>query len=302
MAADRLRTLLYRIEDWVATAALFATALLPALESFLRKVFHTGVLASADYVQHLVIWITFVGGMITSREGRHLALTAGVDRIAEPWRSAVRTFTAAVAAAVCASFTISAWRFVTMAFEPGARVGFMPLRGAMMIMPVGFAVMAVRFVTHAPRGWAHRVAAAAGVALGVAFALWEGWTLPHPLVWLSVGLLVAAGLLSAPVFVVLGGVAAALFAGAGGSPAVIANESYTMLSGAVIPTIPLFALTGFILSESRAGERLVRFFQAACGWLPGGLAVMAVAGNLNGGMLAVRRPHYQPGRDDNPSR
>jgi tripartite ATP-independent transporter DctM subunit len=56
----------------------------------------------------------------------------------------------------------------------------------------------------------------------------------------------------------------------------IPNEAYTMLTGPFIPTIPLFTLAGFILSESRAGERLVRFFQACFGWLPGGLVIMTI--------------------------
>jgi tripartite ATP-independent transporter DctM subunit len=40
--------------------------------------------------------------------------------------------------------------------------------------------------------------------------------------------------------------------------------------------IPLFTLAGFILSESRAGERLVRTFQSLFGWLPGGLIIATV--------------------------
>ncbi|MCK7518261.1 MAG: TRAP transporter large permease subunit [Ignavibacteriales bacterium] len=49
-----------------------------------------------------------------------------------------------------------------------------------------------------------------------------------------------------------------------------------VLTGHAIPAIPLFAVAGFILSESKAGERMVRFFKAVFGWFPGGLAIMAV--------------------------
>jgi tripartite ATP-independent transporter DctM subunit len=57
---------------------------------------------------------------------------------------------------------------------------------------------------------------------------------------------------------------------------VIPNEAYTMLTGPAIPAIPLFTLVGFILSESKAGERLVRLFRVFFGWMPGGLAIMAI--------------------------
>jgi C4-dicarboxylate transporter, DctM subunit len=57
---------------------------------------------------------------------------------------------------------------------------------------------------------------------------------------------------------------------------VLPNEAYELLTGSSVPAIPLFTLTGFILSESRAGERLVRLFQSFLGGLSGGMAVMAV--------------------------
>lgn len=49
-----------------------------------------------------------------------------------------------------------------------------------------------------------------------------------------------------------------------------------MLISHSIPAIPLFAVTGFILSESKAGERLVRFFRAFFSWFPGSLGVMTI--------------------------
>ena len=54
------------------------------------------------------------------------------------------------------------------------------------------------------------------------------------------------------------------------------NEAYTMLTGDIIPAIPLFTMVGSILSDSKAGDRLVRFFKTFFGWFPGGLAVMSI--------------------------
>ena len=66
------------------------------------------------------------------------------------------------------------------------------------------------------------------------------------------------------------------FSATGGSFEVIPNEAYSMLISPTMPAIPLFTLAGFILSESKAGERLVKLFRAFTGWLPGGLAIAAV--------------------------
>jgi tripartite ATP-independent transporter DctM subunit len=66
-----------------------------------------------------------------------------------------------------------------------------------------------------------------------------------------------------------------LFWGAGVTVAAIPAETYRIVASPIFPTIPLFTLAGFILSEGRASERLVRVFKALFGWIPGGLAVAA---------------------------
>lgn len=44
----------------------------------------------------------------------------------------------------------------------------------------------------------------------------------------------------------------------------------------VLSTIPLFIFTGFLMSEARTADRLVRCARAAVGWVPGGLAIVTV--------------------------
>jgi tripartite ATP-independent transporter DctM subunit len=43
-----------------------------------------------------------------------------------------------------------------------------------------------------------------------------------------------------------------------------------------LPAIPLLTVAGYVLAEGGASRRLVRAAQSLCGWMPGGLAVMAV--------------------------
>jgi tripartite ATP-independent transporter DctM subunit len=44
----------------------------------------------------------------------------------------------------------------------------------------------------------------------------------------------------------------------------------------MLPAIPLFTLTGFLLAEGRSSERLLEVFRAWFGWIPGGTAVVTV--------------------------
>jgi tripartite ATP-independent transporter DctM subunit len=44
-----------------------------------------------------------------------------------------------------------------------------------------------------------------------------------------------------------------------------------------LPAIPLLTACGYVLAESHASTRLVRFFRALFGWMPGGVAVLVAA-------------------------
>lgn len=266
---------LHRTEDCIAAAALLLIALIPTLEVIARTLFKTGIHSSTQYVQHLVLWIAFAGGMVTSREGRHLGLTAGIGLIREPLRSWIGSATSCIATAVAACLAWSAVSFVRVGFDPSQRVGVIPIQLVMAIVPVGFGVIALRFVTRAPSGLRHKLFAASGVVVAMLIA----WPLADKiqlLIWPCSIVLVAAALLGTPIFVLLGGLAALLFLNSEGTVVVLPNEAYTMLCGPAIPAIPLFTLAGFLLSESKAGERLVRLFRALFGWLPGGLAIMSI--------------------------
>ena len=57
----------------------------------------------------------------------------------------------------------------------------------------------------------------------------------------------------------------------------IAVEIYRLAEMPVLLAIPLFTFAGYVLGESRAPQRLVGLSNALLGWLPGGLAIVAVA-------------------------
>jgi tripartite ATP-independent transporter DctM subunit len=89
-------------------------------------------------------------------------------------------------------------------------------------------------------------------------------------------LVLAAGVLGAPIFALLGGIA--LFASLvqGNPPIVLPMMAYQELTtSSGIAAIPLFTLAGFLLAEGKSSERLLRVFRAWAGWMPGGTAIAA---------------------------
>jgi C4-dicarboxylate transporter DctM subunit len=305
MARPRLLKVVHRIENALAPLLLVLATLILSIDIVTRLLGVSSIRASTDYVRNLVLWIAFAGAMITTREKSHLSMSVGVERMAEPARRVVQTGTSLAATAICVALAAASLSFALAGFGPQDFVGIVPTRLVALVMPVGFAVIAIRFILTPPRGRGRRWIAALGVLAGAAvgwgtlvssaqallpassgLASWLGTSgsrigaaiasvlsvLHLPLVLL----LVASVFLGGPIFVLVGGLALLFFLHSGGPLESTANQAYTMLTGDVIPSIPLFTLAGYIISESKSGERLVRVFRALFGWLPGGLSLMSI--------------------------
>ena len=89
-------------------------------------------------------------------------------------------------------------------------------------------------------------------------------------------LLVLLAILGTPLFAVFGALAWFLFRAAGIDTSAIMIELYRLASAPTLLPIPLFTFAGYVLAASQAPQRLVRCMQALIGWLPGGLALMAL--------------------------
>jgi C4-dicarboxylate transporter, DctM subunit len=261
------------IEDSLATLSLAAMMLLPLVEIVVRRLFGVGVPGSGPIVQHLTLWVGFLGAAIAAREGKLLAL-ASASLIPEGrFRRAMEAFAAAIAAGVSAILAGGGVDLVLSERQAGTTLGAgIPTWVAQAVLPVGFALIAVRQVWRA-RGWSGRVAAAAGLLAGIAL-----WRVPGLLdgrpAWPFLVAIAIAGAFGTPIFVLLGGAAVFLFMSTGVTPAAVLIETYALSVSPTLPAIPLFTLAGFVLAEGRASERLLRVFRAWFGWIPGGTAVV----------------------------
>ena len=88
--------------------------------------------------------------------------------------------------------------------------------------------------------------------------------------------LIIIALLGAPLFSVLaaGGLLASLSLDL--SPDLLIIEMNRLATSPNLIALPLFILAGVIMSSGGAPHRLVGFFRAALGWLPGGLAIVTI--------------------------
>lgn len=277
LALTSKRTWLKTAENAVVSVALFAMVLIPLAESFLRRTFHVGVPYSTTIVQHMVLVVGMLGGAIAAREGRLLSLsTLGETSLRGHWKNASRIFTSSVSAAITAFLSLASYQFVETERDAGKILAYgIPIWVVELVLPIGFAVIAIRILLHTSEKWGPRtLAALCAVLLGVIVMAWPGG-FPYS-VPIALFILFVVSVLGAPAFVTLGGVALILFWGVDQPIAAIPVAHYSLVTNPSLPTLPLFTLAGYFLAEGAAPKRLVRVFYALFGQFRGGAAIVTV--------------------------
>lgn len=269
-------SLLRRAENGLSVAMLCAMALLPILEIVGRRLWRTGIPGSTTLVQHGTLWIGFLGGAITARDGGHLSIGALTGVLPQSFRKPASIFTASVSASVSLLLCSAGVTLVRIEWADGRYLlPFLPVWLAEAVIPLGFALMAWRLVRLSSDTWGGRAAAAVLAVAGVLVVSSDLLSLSAPFA-ASLVILAAAVLLGAPLFAALGGLAVLLFRYSQVPTASIPAEIYRLVTSPTLPTIPLFTFAGYILTVGNTSGRLVRLFRAMMGWMPGAIAVVTV--------------------------
>ena len=141
------------MEDLVLVLILTAMMLLAALQIFLRNFFDTGFMWSDELLRLLVLWLAMAGAVAASRKDRHISI-AVLDRfLPAPLLRATRAVLDLFTAAVCALLAWHSLAFVLSTHAYGdVLLGQVPAWIAQAVLPVGFALMAWRYLLFALRG------------------------------------------------------------------------------------------------------------------------------------------------------
>ncbi len=96
------------------------------------------------------------------------------------------------------------------------------------------------------------------------------------MIFAIIAFLILIAALGVPLFVVLGAGSLIATYAADLDPAVLLVEMLRLTSSPNLMAIPLFTLAGVALARGGAPQRLVQLFNAGFGWMPGGVAVVAL--------------------------
>ena len=269
----RFATLKNRVEDSFAGVLLAAMVAIPLIEVLGRATIGRGLTGSAPLVQHLCLWVAFLGAALAAREDKLLRMATGELLGKGAWGRAAASLSGFVACAICVLLAAGAWELVVIEREAETVFGpQIPVWVAQAVLPFAFALIGLRIALRAP-GWIARSTSAGGLVLGALLASRTELFEEAPS-WPGLVAVLAATLLGGPLFAAIGGAAVLLFLAEGIPGAIVSAEAYRMAVQPHLPALPLFTLTGFLLAEGDCAERLLRLFRALVGWIPGGTAVV----------------------------
>jgi tripartite ATP-independent transporter DctM subunit len=273
MSLGSLSAVLERLEDGFSLLVLVIMSGMLISEIVAREWFGSSIPGSVAIVQHMTLWVTFLGAALAARSDRLLALSMGTY-LPERWRRGAKVLSSLLAVGVTSCLFLASVHLTQIDYAYGDTVAWgIPIWVFSAIMPLGCAMIVGRLIRHAAAAWSGRALAAVGLCAPLLF-----WLVPDPQVagWiLPVTIVILIGTaLGMPIYAALGGVALLLFWDEGTPISAVPGETYRMSTAPMLPAIPLFTLAGYILSAGGSSRRLLSLCSALVGWMPGGLAVV----------------------------
>jgi TRAP-type C4-dicarboxylate transport system permease small subunit len=136
-----------KLENGMAILIIAIMVLLSVAQIILRNFFGTSLIWGDAFLRHMVLWITFVGGSLATRERKHIAIDA-IPRLVSPILNRYFSLLTNIFAIVVTSFLFRAgFTFVKSEREFGGTImEGIPIWWMEIIIPIGFGVMVFRFL------------------------------------------------------------------------------------------------------------------------------------------------------------
>jgi C4-dicarboxylate transporter, DctM subunit len=246
-----------RFDEAIASMALVLMAVIPLIEILVRPFMGKGIENAPLFVQHMGLVLAMWGAIAAERHG-HLTSLGRLFNQGEQ-------FAHIAASVICGVLTWASWQFVWSEIATPKELAYgIPVWWLQATMPLGFAILGAKLAARGQdKNWVKAAFALVWPLVGIAFAAWlDGEAI---VLWPCIVVLVAALLCGAPIFVVLGGLALALFASDSLPLASIALSHYQITVNPSLPALPLFTLAGLVFAKTEAAKRLGIVFMAFFG-------------------------------------
>jgi TRAP-type C4-dicarboxylate transport system permease small subunit len=146
----RINRLISRLEDSLLIGLVAGLLLVAVAQIILRNVLGEGLLWAEPAMRIAVLWIAMIGGMVACREGGHIKINLFDLYVQGRARRVLAALAHLGACATCAALAYASWLFVGYERMDGMTTFLnLPAWWFESILPVGFAVMTLRFLRDA---------------------------------------------------------------------------------------------------------------------------------------------------------
>jgi TRAP-type C4-dicarboxylate transport system permease small subunit len=156
---EQIRRIVLLAEDAILALLLGTMVLLAGGQILLRNLFDSGIVWADPALRLLVLWITMMGVIAASREDRHIRIDLFSRFLNPRLKLVAQGVTDLFSALVCGLITWHAARFVYFEWQDGNELfGQIPAWLGEIIIPIGFAVLTLRFLLNMPMRYLRREA------------------------------------------------------------------------------------------------------------------------------------------------
>ena len=280
-----MNNILNRAIDWLCLSLFFILISFPIFQILGRYINFFSIPASQEIVQHMTLWIGFIGAVIAARSNKLLSVVREPVFKSMKKVSLPQFFVHIFSLSVVFVLSVSYLKMIQIGFQyPDYIAPFIPTWFAQSIIPVGLILIWYQMILTSSSDLKYRLFISIFSMIPTMILYFWQFPLSNPfLLWSKVIfsiILVAFGL---PIFILLASLSIFFFLSEPTEWATnfdlistISDSAYRIVVSPTLAAIPIFTLAGYILAESKISERLINFFKASVGWLPGSTVLIVV--------------------------
>ena len=276
---------LNRAIDWLCLFLFLILISFPIFQILGRYISFFSIPASQEIVQHMTLWIGFIGAVIAARSNKLLSVVREPVFDSTTKVNWTKFFVHVFSLSIVFVLSISYLKMIQIGFQyPDYIAPYIPTWFAQAIIPVGLILIWYQMIMTSSTDLKYRVLLAViSIIPTIILYFWQ-FPLANPLLlWAKVLFAISLVAFGLPIFILLASLSIFFFLSEPSEWATnydlistISDSAYRIVVSPTLAAIPIFTLAGYILAESNISERLIRFFKASLGWLPGSTVLIVV--------------------------
>ena len=276
---------LNRAIDWLCIFLFLILISFPIFQILGRYISFFSIPASQEIVQHMTLWIGFIGAVIAARSNKLLSVVRDPVFDSSTKVDWPKFFVHVFSLSIVFVLSISYLKMIQIGFQyPDYIAPYIPTWFAQLIIPVGLILIWYQMIMTSSIDLKYRVLLTViSIIPTVILYFWQ-FPLANPLLlWTKVLFAISLVAFGLPIFILLASLSIFFFLSEPSEWATnydlistISDSAYRIVVSPTLAAIPIFTLAGYILAESNISERLIRFFKASLGWLPGSTVLIVV--------------------------